>query len=250
MPASRYFYRVLGLVRFTRLFTLIFLPFGAILPALAYDSSFAHRAQPPPLNATKDVKINIKAGNIYIEKSGHVQQLTSLGRDSDAVFSPDQKFIVFTRSESNFPPDECSGLPVPDQLRRINIDGTSDQLLIAGHVVCVYDQKQFSSDGSLLFFLTPWWVTSSALYVFDFKRGEVRYIAPANTLIVLNFCTDEYQDQLILNQHRYFLGGGSYDWYWLYDRAGTKELGPVGDDNETPATIIQKVKNYICNKDK
>ena len=32
-------------------------------------------------------------------------------------------------------------------------------------------------------------------------------------------------------QHRYFLGGGSYDWYWLL-RPDGKEVGPVGETTE------------------
>ena len=29
-------------------------------------------------------------------------------------------------------------------------------------------------------------------------------------------------------QHRYFLGGGSLDWYWLFTPTG-KEVSPVGE---------------------
>ena len=39
--------------------------------------------------------------------------------------------------------------------------------------------------------------------------------------------------------HRYFLLGGSYDWYWLYDPTGKKELGPLGQfDN--PDDLVGK----------
>jgi hypothetical protein len=58
-------------------------------------------------------------------------------------------------------------------------------------------------------------------------------LAPANDVIVLSFCTGEHRDQLIISQHRYFQGVGSFDWYWLYDSTGQKELGPVGDENES-----------------
>jgi hypothetical protein len=34
---------------------------------------------------------------------------------------------------------------------------------------------------------------------------------------------------LIVNQHRYFLGGGSYDWYWVFSPNG-KEEGPLGPE--------------------
>jgi hypothetical protein len=41
----------------------------------------------------------------------------------------------------------------------------------------------------------------------------------------------KYRDHLLVSQHRYFLGGGSYDWFWLFDSRG-KEVGPVGEDTE------------------
>ena len=41
----------------------------------------------------------------------------------------------------------------------------------------------------------------------------------------------EYKDCLLVQQHRYFVGGGSYDWFWLV-RPDGKELGPVGEDTE------------------
>ena len=40
-------------------------------------------------------------------------------------------------------------------------------------------------------------------------------------------------------QHRYFIGGGSYDWYWLLKPDG-KEVGPVGEDTENFKTTYLK----------
>jgi hypothetical protein len=62
--------------------------------------------------------------------------------------------------------------------------------------------------------------------------------------VVLNFCRDEHRDQLVLNQHRYFIGG--YHLYWLYDRSGKKDIGPVGDETETRASIAKKARDTIC----
>jgi hypothetical protein len=40
----------------------------------------------------------------------------------------------------------------------------------------------------------------------------------ANDVIVLNDCKKpENRDNLVVNQHRYFIVGGGYDWYWLFD---------------------------------
>jgi hypothetical protein len=53
---------------------------------------------------------------------------------------------------------------------------------------------------------------------------------PANDVIVLSWCKgQDSRDNLVVQQHRYFVVAGSYDWYWLYDRTGKKEKGPVGE---------------------
>ena len=49
----------------------------------------------------------------------------------------------------------------------------------------------------------------------------------------------EYRDCLLVRQHRYFIGGGSYDWFWLL-RPDGKEVGPVGGDTENfKATYLE-----------
>ena len=65
----------------------------------------------------------IRDGNIFLKVGKQERQLTFAGRDSDAVVSPDGKFIVFTRSNrkpSGPPPDDCVSGPQADELRRRN----------------------------------------------------------------------------------------------------------------------------------
>jgi hypothetical protein len=102
------------------------------------------------------------------------------------------------------------------------------------HQLCDFKSKQFSSDSRRLYFLNPAWATSDALHAFDVRGGEEHFLLPANDFLVLNFCRSKYKDHLVVLSHRYFLFGGSYDWYWLYDPAGKKEIGPVGhfDDRD------------------
>jgi hypothetical protein len=134
----------------------------------------------------------------------------------------------------------CPTEPRPDELRRINLDGGDDRLLLKGrggnpeHQLCDFKSKQFSSDSRRLYFLNPAWATSDALHAFDVRGGAEHFLLPANDFLVLNFCPGKYKDHLVVLSHRYFLFGGSYDWYWLYDPAGKKEIGPVGhfDDRE------------------
>jgi hypothetical protein len=219
----------------------------AILMALVWiDGASAQSAK----------SVSVVKGNIVIDIGGQRRMLTRLGRDADPALSPDGTFVVFTRTDGKPPSDdpmECkTGLP-GDQLRRIAIDGAGDRLLVAARAgdkppqqLCGFDRKQFSADGRRLYFLSPAWTTSSALHVYDFTARSVSFVAPANDLVVLSFCKGEHRDQLLLNQHRYFIGGGSYDWYWLFDRAGRKEIGPVGTDADTHEAIVEKARDMIC----
>jgi WD40-like Beta Propeller Repeat len=206
--------------------------------------------------APSNARVTVEAGNVFIVKDGARRQLTRTGRDFDAALSPDGRFVAFTRGDGKPPPDdpsECRTGAAADQLRRIDVDGRNERLLVTGHngakppqQLCRFQEKQFSSDGRRLFFLSPGWTTSAALHVYDFDSKAVRFVAPANGAIVLNSCTGKHRDALILNQHRYFLGGGSYDWYWLFDPSATKEIGPVADDAAKREEVVEKAHDMIC----
>ena len=68
---------------------------------------------------------------------------------------------------------------------------------------------------------------------------------PPTIVLVLSFCPNKYKDDLVVLAHRYFLLGGSYDWYWLYDSTGKKELGPLGEfDN--PDDMVRQAHGVWC----
>jgi hypothetical protein len=180
------------------------------------------------------------AGNIYIERNGTKTKLTASEMDVDPVLTPDGAYVVYTRQgrgrtvHGYDTSQVCTTEPRPDELRQIGVDGSGDKLLLKGRKgiperqLCDFRNKQFSSDGRRLYFLTPGWATSGALHAFDMHSGDERFVLPANDLLVLSFCSNKYKDDLVVLAHRYFLLGGSYDWYWLYDPTGKNELGPLG----------------------
>jgi hypothetical protein len=205
---------------------------------------------------TQAAPVYSDAGNIFIEHGGSRNRLTNSEMDADPILAPNGAFVVYTRQGRGRSPrankfdQTCPAQPRTDELRRVNVDGSGDQLLLMGRSggperqLCNFTHKQFNSDARRLYFLTPAWATSKALHVYDLRAGEAHYLAPANDVVVLNFCNDKYKDHLVVEQHRYFLLGGSYDWYWLYDAAGKKELGPLG-----PAThddIVRQAHGLWC----
>lgn len=211
---------------------------GAALPALAVT------------------QVTSEAGNIQINRDGVKQLLTHSGRDIEPALSPDGALVVFTRqfkTESD-DPQNCADPPNADELRRVSINGGAETLLLRGHngkapplQICGFSAKQFTSDGRLLYFLSPGWATSAALHVYDFKTGSTHFVIDANNVVVLSFCNNEHKDRLVIQRHRYFYFGGSYDWYWLYDPKQKKELGPIGEF-DTAADVLQQAEQDWCRR--
>jgi hypothetical protein len=223
----------------------------AVLAAAAIALPYAAVAGPESPRVYSD------AGNIFLDRDGAKTQLTKSEQDVDPVLSPDSAFVVFTRQgrarTGNDDDDDqmCDAAPKPDELRQINVDGTAEKLLLRGRKgkpeeqVCRFTAKQFSSDGRRLYFLSPGWTTSGALHVFDMRKQDERFVMPANDVLVLSFCRNEYKDDLVVASHRYFVFGGSYDWYWLYDASGQKEIGPLGEF-ENPDNVVKRAREEWC----
>lgn len=227
--------------------------------ALSCAVPFACPAQGAPPRVYSD------AGNVYLQrdgakngiKNGAKTKLTSSEMDVDPVLAPNGAYVVYTRQgrgrtlHGYDASQQCSIEPRPDELRRIDVDGSADRLLLKGrkgdpyHQLCDFRQKQFSSDGRRLYFLTPGWATSGALHVLDMRSGDERFLMPANDLLVLSFCANKYRDDLVVLAHRYFALGGSYDWYWLYDKNGKDQIGPLGPF-DTPDDMVRQAHGVWC----
>lgn len=182
--------------------------------------------------------VSVKEGNIqFTDKGGQTTALTSSGRDSGPVLAPDGKWVVFVRKVdgkkiSTGSVDEVD----PTELWQVRTDGKEATLLLKCReseklefVIAAFENLQFSTNGKLVYFVTPAWTTSGAVHVVDTTNRKERYLFPGNNLKAV--ASGEYKDCLLVQQHRYFVGGGSYDWYWLL-RPDGKEVGPVGEDTE------------------
>jgi hypothetical protein len=203
--------------------------------------------------APENVRVYSQGGNIFAERSGTKTQLTKSAHDAEPVLLPDGSTVAFTRKAGSADDDDqfCDDKSKDDELLAISIDGKNERVLLhgrkgeGGRQLCGFRSKQFTSDGHSLYFLTPGWATSGALHVYDMRKQAERYVMPANDVIVLNFCKNEHQDRLAVQQHRYMVFGGSYDWYWLYDAAGKKEIGPVSD-SDNPDDLAKRAREEWC----
>jgi dipeptidyl aminopeptidase/acylaminoacyl peptidase len=200
----------------------------------------------------KAPRVYSDGNGIVLERDGGRTGLTKSPQDVDPALSPDGRLVFYTRRAAGKRDEQsCAPPPKADELRQVSIDGKDDKLLLSGHPgdpegqLCDFRNKQFSADGRRLYFVSPGWATSAALHVYDLRTREERYLLPANDFVVLSFCKNEHKDDLAVLSHRYFVFGGSYDWYWLYDAAGKKELGPLGEFSDR-ADLIKVARDEWC----
>ena len=86
-----------------------------------------------------------------------------------------------------------------------------------------------SPDGKTLYFQTDAWATSNAVHAITIANKQVSFVAPGEIACVV--LAGQYQGDLVIEQHRYFVQGGSYDNLWLFDPSG-KEVGLVAEDTD------------------
>ena len=180
-------------------------------------------------------KVSVQNGNVCISTAaGKTKLLTNSGRDSEPVISPDGKYIVFVRTVPGKAMPTGSGEADSTDLWQIRADGKEPIALVRSKpsekmetLLAGFSKPQFSSNGKLVYFLSEAWTTSGALHVVDTTNAKEHFVCPAAEFEVVR--SGEYRDHLLVQQHRYFIGGGSYDWFWLFKPDGT-EVGPIGED--------------------
>ena len=198
-------------------------------------------------------EVLVENGNIYCSSGKQKVQLTKSGKDRSPVLSPDGKTVVFIRksTEGAYSPIEGADYPrdpLADQLWTVDIRGDNEKMLVQDYnpdskkgydkwrgedvIGWIEDETvRFSPDGQTVYFITPAWVTSGALRSVNIDGSGGRFIAGANSLDKV-IDKGDYKGDLVISQHRYFVGGGSYDWYYIFTPEG-KEVGPLGDDLNT-----------------
>lgn len=192
----------------------------------------------------------INEGNIFCKYENNlVKQLTYTKIDTFAVISPDKKMIAFVRRNPGVY-DENNEILLTDNSEIWLYDLTNDKNtciilpvndeagIKSENILTNFNNLVFSNDGQKLFFITAAWVTSGAIHEYDIVNKNQRYLFPGNSLYIIP--QGKFKDYFIVNQHRYYQAGGSYDYYWLFDKNGN-EIREIG---ESEANVQSFLKEY------
>ncbi len=135
-------------------------------------------------------------GNIFFQSNDKVTQLTSKGRDSKPILSPNGKWIAFNR-EIEGAIKECEQEVVwecpSDQLWLINLESKSKRMLLEPRVeekdvekvIYSFMSKTFSPNSQSIYFVTPAYAVSDAIRAMDINGKNDRYITDGNTVQVV-----------------------------------------------------------------
>ena len=89
-------------------------------------------------------------------------------------------------------------------------------------------EAKFSTDNKTLYFIDSLaYMTSGAIYSINLTTKEIGFIGGSNYLDVIK--EGKYKDYLILNKHKYFPAGGSYDHYYVVNPENGEEIKPIGN---------------------
>jgi dipeptidyl aminopeptidase/acylaminoacyl peptidase len=181
-------------------------------------------------------RVEARDGNLFYQAAEQAspRQLTSTGLDRDPALSPDGRTIAFIRGTPADSVDTVLGREEGTSLWMMAVDGSGARVLVRGRssetpgqALALLQSPAFSPDGGRIYFLSAAWATSGAVHVVEVVTGAEKFIAPGNSLEVIP--SGDYAGFLLVSQHRNFLAGGSYDWYWLVSPEG-REVDPVGED--------------------
>ena len=195
-------------------------------------------------------RVYVEGGNVLFEAAngGAARQLTRGGMDLEAALSRDGRTVAFVRRTPGRSVSTGSGMAEWTELWTVAADGSGarmrlrggpDSTRAEGEELAGFQAPRFSPDGGTIYFLTRAWATSGAVHALDVASGREHFVAPGNSLEVVP--RGQYAGHLIVSQHRYFVGGGSYDWLWLLAPDG-REVGPLGDD--TPERLAAFRETY------
>jgi hypothetical protein len=196
-------------------------------------------------------QVSVHDGNIVlVDAAGKQRQLTSLGRDGEPDLSPDKQWIVFVRSVSGPKISGPTGDVDPNEIWIIRVDGQQARQLVrsegcepppGGCPLSGLRRPQFADDGNGIFFETGCAVVTDCIYHLDLRSAVRKEIGGGSFLHVIR--DGPQRGNLLVIKHKYFMCGGSYDWWWVIKPDGL-EVGALGEVKEGSEDEARSVLSF------
>ena len=193
-------------------------------------------------NAAVSQTVAMSAGDVVYRGAGAERRVTTLGRDTMPVLSPDGRFVAFVRRTPGDSISTAWGWEERTELWIVGADGTGARRLLRGRAderpgrtLASLARPAFAPDGRTVYVESSGWVTSGALWAVDVATGAERFVCPSTGFEVLT--RGRYWGHLLVWQHRYGRSG-AVDGTWIVSPSGrTVALVALGDAPDAEARI-------------
>ena len=159
-----------------------------------------------------------------------ILKLIKEAKNTDQTLSLDGRWLAYIKKSDYIVPSDCF-YPVSkgehgDEIWIVDLKKMKKRLLVTNHFSCGNVKKvildphhlEFSPSGKILYFETSAWVVTGAIHAVDVSGKNLRFVTDGGEYRIIQ--NGPNKGNLVVNQHRYHDGGGSYDWDWLYTPAG------------------------------
>ncbi len=194
----------------------------------------------------QEARVGAHAGRIVFTPAGGAAErvLTTTGRDTTPVLSPDGRLVAFTRGTPGDSVETGLGPVERTELWVIETDGGGERRLVGGRdaprggsypemsrVLAGLWSPVFSLDGRTVYVSSAAWATSSALHAVDVATGRERFLCDANGVAVVP--DGRYRGMLLRWWHHY-RPDGAHDEVWVVSPA-CRPVRLVADESSPDA---------------
>jgi len=194
-----------------------------------------------------------KEGDLYLKIQDNEIRLTHTGLNKSPIIHPGGEWIYYIKTTEAKNNGDMGSVDPPigyignyvfkEEIWRMKISGEGKSFVYKSsrspepnqtwYTLSSIDNIQFSPSGDKIYFQSDPYTVTGTIWVMESDGSNAQLMSSGHSIRIIESNTDgtdnRYKGYLIIQQHRYFTFGGSYDWYWLFD-PDFKKIGPIGDN--------------------
>jgi hypothetical protein len=147
------------------------------------------------LNAEYNILTDKKIDDYFINETGEKMIYIKVNPNNETI------------EEGYVPVTNIVEYDLKNHTEKILLKGCDSQSVFASG--CYYSDPILSNDNKTLYYARDQWVTSKGVYKLDLNTLQDKFITPGSNFQVIK--DGKYKDYMVVNKHKYFEKGGSYD---------------------------------------